>query len=164
MLLSTRNFHVINNKTEWMKQNTMENNIVSDKWKKKFDFYEENGVPGSPGYRKALAKAPFPMRMSLSMNAMAFIFGVVYFCVLGLWKKGLMLLLSFFVLVIVTGILEQIYGEDFEFVYQIIGMTYAVVGATIVDSAYYLKKVKGIDNWNPFENVYKALKSAQKKE
>lgn len=142
----------------------MGNNIVSGNWQKKFDFYEENGVPGSPGYRKALAKSPFPMQISLSMNAMAFIFGIVYFCVLGLWKKGLMLLLSFFVLVIVTGILEQTYGEDFEFVYQIIGMTYAVVGATIVDSAYYLKKVKGIDNWNPFENVYKALKSAQKKE
>lgn len=131
----------------------MTQKTFSDKWKDRFDFYERNGLPGSPGYRDALKKVKFLRRARYTFNFYAFFFGFIYFCILGLWKKGLTLFIAIAVINILLGIIELALNVNLEGVVKGVNIAYAAFCATSVNSAYYLHTIKGVDSWNPMQGM-----------
>ncbi|POT55527.1 hypothetical protein C3432_20965 [Citrobacter amalonaticus] len=61
------------------------------KWLDRFSLFEKYGSPSSPEYQNALYSVGFTERTRYSYNFLAFLFGIVYFCALGLWRKTLSL-------------------------------------------------------------------------
>ncbi|WDD94480.1 DUF2628 domain-containing protein [Burkholderia sp. FERM BP-3421] len=122
-------------------------------WRERFAFYDAYGAPSSPAYRAAFKALPFGKRLGLGLNVFALLLGPVYYFALGMWRKGISLLL----LVLAIGALETV----FEMVTGIevpTGVDVGInVGCTLLfgicaNYAYYLK-VRGRDGWNPFEGM-----------
>lgn len=62
---------------------------LSPKWRARFDFFDSvGGDITSPEYRKKIKEISFFGRMKYIFNFFAFFFGIIYMCILGLWKKG----------------------------------------------------------------------------
>ncbi|WP_194208025.1 DUF2628 domain-containing protein [Superficieibacter sp. 1612_C1] len=131
----------------------MTQKTYSDKWKDRFDFFERNGLPGSPGYRDAIKKLKFLQRPRYMYNFYAFFFGFIYFCILGLWKKGLTLFIGIAVINLLLGVIEVAGDVNLEGIVRGVNLAYAAFCAMSVNSAYYLHTIKGIDSWNPFQGM-----------
>lgn len=127
----------------------------SDKWKKRFDFFEEHGLPGSREYGQAIKNLKYFQRFPYMFNFYAFFFGLIYFCILGLWKKGLMLVALAIVSQMLVGVAEVIFNANLDHISRGLGIAYSAACASVANSAYYLRKIKGSDNWNPFEGMTK---------
>ncbi len=126
----------------------------STKWKERFAFFEQNGAPDTPEHKAAIKAAKPALRVLIGMNIIAFFFGFIYFFVLGLWKKNLVLIAGFFCVGLVIGIVEIIIGADLPLgAYYGIGLAMGLMWSMIANYAYYLKEIKGSDNWNPFEGI-----------
>lgn len=125
----------------------------SNKWIKRFDFFEKYGV--GEGERRAYIKYPFFERILLRTNFFALFFGLLYFCIIGLWRKGLTLLGIYILANFLVMIVAIIIGSKMEFVFNFMGLMYTFGGAHLVNRAYYLYKVKGVNGWNPFEGITK---------
>ena len=127
----------------------------SDKWKKRFDFFEKHGLPGSPSHKQALKEMGYFQRFPYILNFYALFFGLIYFCILGLWKKGLVLIVIFGVIQLIIGMLEVAFNANLDALSRAAEFTYAAFCAQIANSAYYLRKIKDHDSWNPFEAMTK---------
>ncbi|MFZ0155665.1 DUF2628 domain-containing protein, partial [Pseudomonas sp.] len=79
----------------------------SEKWQKRFAFFDAHGAPSEPGYKVALKALPFKQRVTINTNIIAFFFGPIYLFVLGLWKKNLTLIA---IIVAVNVALEILYS------------------------------------------------------
>lgn len=70
---------------------------VSDKWKFKFRFFAEYGIPvlgkNTPECRAAFRQLSLNQRRILAFNFTAFFFSFIYLMILGLWKKAITLCL-----------------------------------------------------------------------
>lgn len=115
----------------------------------RFDFFDRYGTPGSTPESKAAFKAlPFGARFRLTANFCAFFFGPIYFCVKGMWQKGLTLLGLNAVLMVIFAILPlpdaAVTG---------VGVGVGVLQMSIANYAYYLHYVKGSQSWNLFEGI-----------
>lgn len=132
----------------------MEHNVntkLTSTWQKRFDFYEKNGLPGSKEYASAIRALPFLKRMVYIGNWFALFFGIIYFCILGLWKKGLVLFVGASLINIILGIIEVSTTSNLEHTARFANVAYLACCCRIANVAFYLKTVKGIDGWNPFE-------------
>ncbi|AKJ40719.1 DUF2628 domain-containing protein [Pragia fontium] len=126
----------------------------SEKWQTRFAFFDQYGAPDTPEHKAAI-KAEKPMRRILfNMNFIAFFFGFIYFFVLGLWKKNLVLLGITIGIGIVLAIIEVATGFYLpRGVDMGINIACAMMWSMTANYAYYLKEVKGSDSWNPFEGM-----------
>ena len=95
----------------------------------------------------------FGQKISIGSNFYAFFFGLVYFCILGLWKKGLVLFLGVAAIQAVLIAIETAADIDMNAFSKVINIGYAIVCAHLVNTAYYLRTVKGVDSWNPFQGL-----------
>lgn len=88
------------------------------------------------------------------MNFFAFFFGLIYFLILGLWKKGLVLLgVSLGIAILVT-IIDGLTGWSFpDGVYNGLSVGISAMWAMLANYNYYLKETKGLDGWNPLEGM-----------
>ncbi|NEN75535.1 DUF2628 domain-containing protein [Pelistega sp. NLN82] len=128
---------------------------LNPKWQKRFAFFDKYGTKESaPEYKEAYKALSFKDRRIQGMNFYAFFFGLIYFFILGLWRKnlaliglfvGLFLVLDFGVDMLSINIPEKTIDRIFNLV---IMWTYG----SIANKAYYLHKVKGSKSWNPFES------------
>ncbi|ECG0109855.1 DUF2628 domain-containing protein [Salmonella enterica] len=132
------------------------------KWIARFDFFEQNGLPGSVRYGQAIRKLKFLQRSRYMFNFYAFFFGLIYFCILGLWKKGLVLVAIIVVIQLGLVIAEDILNSDFGHISRAMNIAYSAFCALSVNSAYYIRKIKGSDSWNPFQGMTR--KSAEELE
>ncbi|WP_369308766.1 DUF2628 domain-containing protein [Providencia rettgeri] len=132
----------------------MEQKPYSNKWQKRFEFFDTHGAPDTPAYKDALKAESFGGRILISMNFFAFFFGIIYFLILGLWKKGLVLLGISIGLGIVLNIIDFMIGGTIpNGVYSGLSIGISALWAMIANYAYYLKETKGLDGWNPFEGI-----------
>ncbi|GLU40008.1 DUF2628 domain-containing protein [Pseudomonas sp. NBRC 100443] len=125
---------------------------LKPKWQERFAFYDQHGGPRSETYRQALRALPFGKRILINASILAFFFGPIYWFVLGLWKKNLVMLGIIFTIGILEGLFEVLTGIEIPLALDKgIGMGFAACYAVITNYAYYLKQVKGQQGWNPFE-------------
>ncbi|GKX59655.1 DUF2628 domain-containing protein [Leminorella grimontii] len=132
----------------------MDRSKYSQKWQDRFAFFDQYGAPGTPEYRDAIKAETFGRRILFGMNIIAFFFGFIYFFVLGLWKKNLVLAavaIGISVLLVIFQVVTGFYlprGADMG-----INIGLSMMWGMTANYAYYLKEVKGLDGWNPFEGM-----------
>lgn len=80
------------------------------------------------------------------MNFYAFFFGVIYFFIIGLWRKALSLIGISIVVSIVASFLPAAFQN-------VLWLPLSLLTGMIANYAYYLDKVKGSTSWNPFEGM-----------
>lgn len=132
----------------------MEQKQYSNKWRKRFDFFNTHGAPNTPEFKTALKAESFGGRLLINMNFFAFFFGIIYFLILGLWKKGLVLLGISIALGLVLNIIDFMIGGTIpNGAYTGLSIGISALWAMIANYAYYIKETKGLDGWNPFEGI-----------
>ena len=132
----------------------MDRSKYSEKWLARFDFFEQYGAPSTPEHKAAIKAAKPGRRILIGMNIIAFFFGFIYFFVLGLWKKNLVLFGICIVIGLVLGVFQAVTGFYLPQGIDIgINIALAVMWSMTANYAYYLKEVKGSDSWNPFEGM-----------
>ncbi len=129
----------------------------SAKWQERFAFFDKNGAPGTATYKNALRALPFGKRVLVNSNIIAFFFGFIYFFVLGLWRKNLSLVGIAAVLGLIMGVFEGITGITIPRAIDTgTNVALALMWSMTANYAYYLKEVKGLNGWNPFEGFGKS--------
>ncbi|EMD9275149.1 DUF2628 domain-containing protein [Cronobacter malonaticus] len=115
---------------------------LSDKWKFRFKFIEDNGYPAvlvpTPAWREALKKLSIMERLKVSLNFITYFFSFIYLAILGLWKKSILCVLAIFVVAIISNLLNiraLMYIVPFYF-------------ACHTNVWYYDLKVKGKQDWS----------------
>lgn len=132
----------------------MDRSKYSQKWQDRFAFFDQHGAPSTPEFKAALKAEPFGRRILFSMNIIAFFFGFIYFFVLGLWKKNLVLAAIAIGIGFILGIIEVVTGFYLPRGADMgINIALAMMWGMTANYAYYLKEVKGLDGWNPFEGI-----------
>lgn len=126
----------------------MDRSKYSQKWQDRFAFFDQHGAPNTPEFKAALKAETFGRRILFNMNIIAFFFGFIYFFVLGLWKKNLVLFAISCVISILLCIFNAPRGAEHG-----INFALALMWGLTANYAYYLKEVKGLDGWNPFEGI-----------
>ncbi len=80
-----------------MSKEYMNDGSLSEKWKYRFNFYDQHGFPGfwgaTPEYKAAFKALKVRQRLTIQMNFIAFFCSWIYLFVLGLWKKAIIVLL-----------------------------------------------------------------------
>ncbi|EGB30555.1 DUF2628 domain-containing protein [Escherichia coli] len=107
-----------------MSKEYMNDGSLSEKWKYRFNFYDQHGFPGfwgaTPEYKAAFKALKVRQRLTIQMNFIAFFCSWIYLFILGLWKKAIIVLLlgilSLFVGALIgvniLGIAVAAYGND----------------------------------------------------
>lgn len=124
---------------------------LSSTWQFRFAFFDENGTFNNKqsGFHQNFRQLSFGEKVRINYNFFAFFFGIIYFLILGLWKKGLVLLGIGIIIQIILTIAEA--PEIFSFVVNIIlGSAFAITA----NVAYYLKERHNTQSWNPFEGIF----------
>jgi hypothetical protein len=119
----------------------------SPKWQFRFGFFDRYGGPKSPEYKQAFKALKFGERIKVQSNFFAFFFGFIYFFILGLWRKALVVL----GISVALGVLSFFVPDA---VARGLGVGYSVLLSMSANYAYYLEKVKGSRSWNPFEGLF----------
>lgn len=127
---------------------------LKEKWRVRFDFFEEYGTNGEY-YRQAFKELSFSERINISFNFFGFFFGIIYWLILGMWRKALALLGLFLLLNIVLAVI--IIGMDIpenvaDSLTHALGLAVALSTALYSNRAYYLHVVHHSTSWNPFES------------
>ncbi len=75
-----------------MSKEYMNDGSLSEKWKYRFNFYDQHGFPGfwgaTPEYKAAFKALKVRQRLTIQMNFIAFFCSWIYLFVLGLCKKS----------------------------------------------------------------------------
>lgn len=128
---------------------------LNAKWQERFSFFDTYGAPNTKEFKAAIKPLPFGKKILMSMNIWAFFFGFLFFFVVGMWKKGLVLmgisLVGFFALGVAAGMLLPPAAADG--IVRGLGIAYAMIVSMSANYAYYLKQVKQQDGWNPFQGM-----------
>ncbi|KIY39106.1 membrane protein [Pseudomonas sp. 10-1B] len=125
---------------------------LKPKWQERFAFFDQYGAPTSESYKAAFRALPFRKKLLINNNFIAFFFGPIYWFVLGLWKKNLVMLAIIIGIGLLEGIFEAATGTEIPRpVDNGISMAFAFLYSFLTNRAYYLKQTKGQQGWNPFE-------------
>lgn len=115
---------------------------LNDKWKYRFAFYEQNGLPAfwgmTPAWKEAYKKMTFGQKLKVSMNFFAWFFSIIYLLILGLWKKAVLVLAVNAVAIIIAVIFDL----------SALGYLVNAFTAMRANIWYYELKVKGIQTWS----------------
>lgn len=118
----------------------------SPKWQFRFGFFERHGGPASPDFKAAFKALSFGQRLKINMNFFAFFFGFIYFFILGLWRKALVLIGVSLAIGVVAFFLPDAVARG-------LGVAYSVLVGMSANYAFYLDRIKGSTSWNPWEGV-----------
>lgn len=125
---------------------------LKPKWQERFAFFEQHGAPTTASYKAAFRALPFRKRILINSNFIGFFFGPIYWFVLGMWKKNLVMLGGMVVVSVLLGLYEMSTGTEIPRpVDNGINMAFAFLYMFLTNRAYYLKQAKGVNGWNPFE-------------
>ncbi|MCW7548388.1 DUF2628 domain-containing protein [Photorhabdus sp. APURE] len=133
----------------------MDKSQYSEKWQTRFAFFEQNGAPKTPEHKAAMKAEPSMRRVLLNMNFIAFFFGFIYFFVLGLWRKNLVLLGIAVVVMMILGVMKGVLGIELPLAANLaVQFAFAAIWSTTANYAYYLKETVNSQSWNPFEGLF----------
>ncbi|HYQ54357.1 MAG TPA: DUF2628 domain-containing protein [Pseudomonas sp.] len=125
---------------------------LKPKWQERFAFFDRYGAPTSESYKAAFRALPFRKKLLINNNFIGFFFGPIYWFVLGLWKKNLVMLAIMIALGLLLGVVEAVTGSEIPRpVDNGLSMAFAFLYSFLSNRAYYLKQTKGLNGWNPFE-------------
>lgn len=125
---------------------------LKPKWQERFAFIEQHGRPGSATYKQALRGLSFGKRILINSSILAFFFGPIYWFVLGLWKKNLAVIGIILAIGVIEGLFEMLTGSVIPAaVDNGIGFAVSLTYAILTPYAYYLKRLKNHQSWNPWE-------------
>lgn len=123
---------------------------LNEKWKFRFSFFDQYGVPdttssATPEFKAAFMALPFRQRLLIGYNFFAFFFSFIYLATLGLWRKAL----------VVAGIFVglAIFGYILNFsdtIYEFATLAVCIMVAMRTNSYYYRKRVLGEESWSIF--------------
>jgi hypothetical protein len=120
---------------------------VTDTWHQRFTFFDTYGLPSSsPRARDAFKELSWWTRSRMSWNTLAFLFGPLYFFAKGMWRKGLVLLMSAIGLGITLALLDLPETVD-----RAGSLVIPAMAASAANYAYYLHVVMESRSWNPLE-------------
>ena len=120
---------------------------VTDTWLQRFTFFDTYGLPSSsPRARDAFKELSWWTRSRTSWNTLAFFFGPLYFFAKGMWRKGLVLLVSAIALGTIVVSLDLP-----EMVERAGSLFIPAMAASAANYAYYLHVVMESRSWNPLE-------------
>ncbi len=111
--------------------------VVSEKWKERFRLIEEAGGPRLPQYKNL----SFSERMKITSNILSFLFWVIYLPIKGMWR----LAITYFILCVVLGIVLDIAG--FPTASRAIGYGMSALVMYRTNTSYYRYKVLGEKPW-----------------
>ncbi|MEQ9915003.1 DUF2628 domain-containing protein [Pectobacterium polaris] len=135
-------------------ENTTVEKQYSKKWQTRFAFYNEFGGPNTPAHKAAFKNLSFLNRILIQSNFIAFFFGLIYFFVLGLWRKNLTLLGIGIAINTVIAFIEAIVDAMLpEYMNLPIALSISYLWAGTANYAYYLKETQNSKSWNPFEGM-----------
>ena len=122
---------------------------LSEKWRFRFSFFDQYGLPGTasaatPEYKAAFMALPFRQRLTIGYNFFAFFFSFIYLFILGLWRQGLVVLGIFLVPVLVGWQGPQ------DVIYQAITLSVSILVAMRANIWYYRKRVLNQEFWSIF--------------
>lgn len=119
-----------------------------EKWAQRFAFFDQHGAPNTASFKTALATLGHADKIKMNANIWAFFFGPIYLCLLGLWKKALVLTAVAGSALVLAAALNLPGFVQFG-----LGFGSSVLFALCTNYAYYLKCIKGKDGWNAFEGL-----------
>lgn len=124
---------------------------LSEKWKIRFDFLDKHGVPGllksGKEYTQALQALPSfrdKMNVMYSFFGIFALVGIIYLCVLGLWRKAAL----WFGIGVLINIIFMILPPLPQGANIGISVGIGIMLAMRINVYYYLKRVKGIEDWS----------------
>ncbi len=123
---------------------------LSASWQKRFAFFDLHGSPFSKEATLASRELKFGERSTIFFNIWAMLFGIVYFVVIGIPKRGITLL------AIALGLAMVLWGFETFFDYSPTWYWFglwAIYGGT-ANYYYYIKVRQGRDEWNPLKDLF----------
>jgi Protein of unknown function (DUF2628) len=130
-----------------IKNNQFNGKNYDEVWTDRFNFYQQNGEPNSKTFRIAFKSLPMMKRMRMNINFYAFLFGIIYFLIKGMWKGAITLLAISTVVIIISLFLP-------DSVSRYIGFPIAYLGAFTANYTFYRKEVLGENDFNIFKGMY----------
>ncbi|QPN46972.1 membrane protein [Pseudomonas putida] len=125
---------------------------LKPKWQERFAFFDQHGGPREASYKAAFRALPFRKKLLINNNFLGFFFGPIYWFVLGMWKKNLVMLAIIMGIGLLEGVYEAATGNAVpRALDQGISVAFAVLYGMLTNYAYYLKQTKGEQGWNPFQ-------------
>jgi hypothetical protein len=122
---------------------------LSTRKKELFAFFDAHGGPLTPEYRAARRALRFPKNIFFNWNWLAFFFGPIYFYACGMKKKGTVILVGYLAYLGT----ETALGVPKE--YHPFGAVACLIIMWSANYSRYLKVVKGVEGWNPYERFTK---------
>jgi len=133
-------------------QTEVRSSNLKPKWQERFAFFDQHGGPRTETFKAAFRALPFRKKLLINCNVIAFFFGPIYWFVLGMWKKNLVMLGIIMSIGLLEGVYEAATGNMVpRAVDQGLSTAFAFLYAVLTNYAYYLKQNKGNQGWNPFE-------------
>lgn len=126
---------------------TKSTNNVSERWQTRFQFFDQYGGPMRHEAKQAIMEHPEKERFLILFNLGSFFLPVIHFLMLGLWKKALTLLVATIITVLVFDMPLRMFGINGYWLLILVPFFFSAMA----NYSYYLKEVKGVQGWNPFE-------------
>jgi hypothetical protein len=120
---------------------------LSEAWRKRFEFFSQHGRPTGKDASAALGRRSYRDRATILFNPWGFIFGIIYFVVLGIPKRGIGLGAVGLLLSILSGELTGHYDS------RLVAFTMQVLYAMTANYYRYIKVTEGRDEWNPLRDL-----------
>ncbi|MEG2804100.1 DUF2628 domain-containing protein [Stenotrophomonas sp.] len=119
---------------------------LSPKWQFRFNFFNTYGAPNTPEFKAAYKELPFGQKLKINFNFFALFFSWIYFFILGMWRKALVVLAISIALGIVIQFLPNAVGRGLWAAWQ-------VLLAITANYSYYREKTQGDTSFNPFSGL-----------
>ncbi|AWH50939.1 hypothetical protein C1925_18100 [Stenotrophomonas sp. SAU14A_NAIMI4_5] len=127
--------------------NAVDLSQYSPKWQFRFNFFQQHGAPKEPGFKQAWKALSFGDRLKININFFAFFFNWIYLLILGMWRKALVVVGIYIVLIALAFVLPEI-------VVRALWIATNFLVASSANYGYFQNKVKGSTSWNPFEGMF----------
>ena len=127
---------------------------LKPKWRERFEFFETHGAIQTPEARAAFKALPYKKKLLINISWLGLFFGPIYFLILGMWKRALTMIGIALLITVIQVVFEVATGIEIPSAgNRGIDMAFAMLFAMTANYSYYLKQVKGDNDWNPFKGV-----------
>ena len=122
--------------------------VYSEKWAKRFAFYENYGKPYSKEGALALKSMGLFERSNITINLWVMLVGCIFFLTKGMWRSALVQVLT----LVAVGLVLDALGFSHR---AIKACSYGVnfLFAILANYAYYMKEKTGKESWNIFQFI-----------
>jgi hypothetical protein len=125
-------------------ENQFNGKTYDEVWSDRFQFFQQNGSPGSKTCKEAIKPLPLIRKLRMSLNFYAFFFSFIYFLIKGMWKPAITILVVEIAIWYCSSLISGPFGSYLRLLSPIIcGFT--------ANYTYYRKEVLGELDFNIFK-------------